>query len=220
MKRATGLLLILLMLFAVSRSSSAAVAVFFGDHLENRGEIDYNGVGDSGRFESGLASLSYAQETKWVITYQFGEFYDGYFKKELDFFDIQVGYPIANDQSGLLYLTITAINYSGFKGSGAIPDIWRHEADGGLLGFEVVGFLADKLQFEFSFRRSVVGSFRLNDDQSSLNLSLLKLKIQYLLTDYLGLVLLYQLKDFNADAIAFNLSEEFQTTHWGLIYRF
>ncbi len=218
MKCTIGLVLSLIMLLAGSQVAHATTTILLGCDVGTYGEIDYNGMNDSGKIEGNLISLTYVKKVKIVITNQFGEFYGNNGKEHLEFFDIQAGYPVVNDKSGILYLTLTGFDYSGYLNY-YTPYLTRHEADGCLAGFEMVGFPTDKTQFEFGWHRSIGGSYRLNYNNSSLGLTILKLKVQYLLTYNLGLVISCQLKDFNNKDATVNFSEKINTAAIGLIYR-
>lgn len=215
MKRTFGLVLILIMLFTFSKVTRATTTVFLGRTVEGHGEIDYYGLNDSSHIESDLVSLSYVKKVKFVITNQSGEFYGNNGKDHMESLDIEVGYPLYNDKKGLLYFTLTSINYSGYKNN----FITTHEADGGLVGFEVVGIPSDKVQFEFGWHGAIGGSYRINADNLPLELMLLKFKLQYTLTDNLGLILYCQLKDFNNNDNTYKRSETINTTVIGFIYR-
>lgn len=218
MKRTIGLVLCLALIFVISKDTQAATNVLLGKNVDGYGKIDYNGVKDSGNIDDNLVSLTYTGKVKLVITNQFGELYGNSGKEHIEMLDIQAGYPVVNDQSGILYLTLTAIKYTGFQNYSA-PFIDEHEADGGLLGFEMIGFPTDRIQFEFGWHRAVGGSYRINHSNSSLDMNLLKLKIQYLLTDNLGIVIFTQLRDFNSQSDTLNVSERINSTTLGFIYR-
>lgn len=218
MKRTIGLVLILIMFLAVPKVTRATTTILLGQAAGAHGNIDYNGIDDSGKIESNLISLSYVKKVRLVFANQFGEFYGNNGKKHLEFFEVQAGYPIVSDKSGILYFTLTGIKYSGYLNDFS-PVMTTHEADGSLIGFEMIGFPTDKVQFEFGWHRAIGGSYRVNSSNSTLDLTLLKLKVQYLLTNNLGLVVYYHLKDFNVNDPTLNLSEKINTTVIGLIYR-
>lgn len=218
MKRTIGLVLCLALIFVISEDTQAATTVFLGKNVNSYGKIDYNGVKDSGNIDDTLVSLTYTGKVKLVITNEFGEWHGNSGKEHLEILDIQAGYPVVNDRSGILYLTLTAFKYSGFENYSP-PFIDKHEADGGLLGFEMIGFPTDRIQIEFGWHRAVGGSYRIDLSNFSLDMYLLKLKIQYLLTDNLGIVIFTQLRDFNSQSDTLNVSEKINTTTLGFIYR-
>lgn len=218
MKRTIGLVLSLVMLFASSKVTRATTTFLLGFNAGTHGEIEYSGINDSGKIEGNLISLTYVNKVKIVITNQFGEFYGNNGKEHMEFFDIQAGYPVVSDKSGILYLTLTGIDYSGCLNY-FTPYLSEHEADGGLIGFEMVGFPTSKTQFEFGWHRAIGGSYRINNNNSKLDLTLLKLKVQYLLTDNLGLVIWCQIKEFDNKDYTMSFSEEINTAVIGLIYR-
>lgn len=206
------------MLLAVSKVSHAATTILLGRDFESNGKININGIGDSGYIDNTLISLTYVRKVKLVISNQFGEFNGNSGREHLELFDIQVGYPVVNDQSGIFYLTLTGIKYSGFLNYYS-PYIDKHEADGRLIGFEMVGFPTEKVQFELGLHRAINGSYRVNFINSSLDMILLKLKVQYQLTDNLGLVIFTQLRDFDSKSDTTDLSEKIRTTVIGFAYR-
>lgn len=215
MKRTVGLILSLIMLFAVSKDTNAATTILLGRNIDSYGKIEYDGAKDSGHIDDNLISLTYVGKVKLVISNQFGDFWGNTGKEHIEFLDIQAGYPVVNDKSGILYLTLTGVKYSGYLNN-YTPYLNKHEADGGLIGFEMIGFPTDKIQFELGLHRSICGSYRINDYNLELEMTLLKLKIQYLLTDNLGLVIYTQLRDFDNTSIT---SEEIDSTIIGFIYR-
>ncbi|MGE5604330.1 MAG: hypothetical protein ACM3YE_01405, partial [Bacteroidota bacterium] len=196
----------------------AATTVLLGKNIDSNGKIDFNGGEDSGNIDETLISLTYTGKVRFVITNQFGEFYGNSGKEHLEFLDIQAGYPVVNNKSGIFYLTLTGIKYSGYLNY-SVPYFSKHEADGGLVGFEVISFPTDKAQFELGLHRAVGGSYRIDFYNSTLEMTLLKLKIQYHLTDNLGLVILTQFRDFQSKSDTLNVSEEINTTMLGFIYR-
>ena len=218
MKRTIGLVLCLALFFAISEDTWAATTVLLGKSVNSYGRIDYNGGKDAGNIHDSMVGLTYAKKVKLAITNQFGDFSSNFGKEHFEFLDVQAGYPIVNDQSGILYLTLTAIKYSGFLNH-TVPYISKHEADGGLLGFEMIGFPNDRVQFEFGFHYAVGGSYRIDFYHSNLEMTLLKLKIQFRLTDNLGLVVFSQLRDFDSQSDTLNVSEKNNTTTLGVVYR-
>ncbi len=215
MKRTFGLLLFLVMFLLFSQETHATTTILLGRSVEGDGEFFYDGMYESGNIEGRLISLAYIKKIKIVITNQFGEFYNGYEKNHMESLDIQVGYPLYSDNKGLLYLTMTGMKYSGYDNY----YLETHEADGGLIGFEIIGTPSDKVQFEFGWHKAFDGSYRINDDNLSLELLLLKFKIQYLLTDNLGLVIYWETKDFNNNDAFTKRLETIDNTVIGFIYR-
>lgn len=218
MKRTVGLVLSFIMLFAFSKAAHATTTILLGRNTNSHGEIKFNGASDSGSMDDYLISLSYVKKIKLVITDQFGDFYGNSGKEHVNFLDIQVGYPLVSEKEGILYFTLTGFKYTGYLNYSA-PYITKHEADGGLAGLEIVGFSDDKIQIEFGWQRAIGGSYRISHYNSSLDLTLIQLKLKYLLTDNLGLVFYSQLKDFDSKSASLNLSEKINTTVVGIIYR-
>jgi len=206
------------MLFTSSKATHATTTFSLGFSAGSHGDIEYNSTNDSGNIEGGLVSLTYVNKVKIVITNQSGEIYGSSGKQHMEFFDIQAGYPIVNDKTGILYLTLTGIDYSGYLNY-CSPYLTEHEAGGGLIGFEMVGFPTGKMQFEFGWHRAIGGSYRINNNNSTLDLTIFKLKVQYLLTDNLGLFVWCQFKDFDNKDDTISFSEEIGTTVIGFSYR-
>lgn len=203
------------MLLVVSKDTYAIATVMLGRNINGKEEFVYEGIDNTGNIESNLISFTYVKKIKFTITNQFGEFYDDDQKNHMESLDILVGYPLYSDSKGLLYLTLTGFKYSGYE------DYYldTHEADGGLVGFEVVGIPSDKTQFEFGWHGAIGGSYRINSDNLALKMLLIKFKLQYLLTDDLGLVIYWELKDFNNNDIDYQGFERIKNTYFGFAYR-
>lgn len=215
MKRTFGIITLLIMLLAVSKDTYATATVMLGRNVYSKEEFVYDGINNSGNIENNLISFTYVKKIKFSITNQFGEFYDDDQKNHMESLDILVGYPLYNDSKGLLYFTLTGIKYSGYENY----YLDTHEADGGLVGFEVVGIPNDKTQFELGWHGAIGGSYRINYDNLALKMMLIKFKLQYLLTDNLGLVIFCELKDFNNNDINYRRFETIKDTYFGFVYR-
>lgn len=215
MKRTFGIITLLIILLVISKDTYATATVMLGRSINGKEEFAYDGINNSGNIENNLISFTYVKKIKFTITNQFGEFYDDNQKNHMESLDILVGYPLYSDNKGLLYFTLTGIKYSGYEDH----YLDTHEADGGLVGFEVVGIPSDKTQFEFGWHGAIGGSYRINSDNLELKMMLIKFKLQYLLTDDLGLVIYCELKDFNNDDINYRRFETIKNTYFGFAYR-
>lgn len=214
MKHFWGIVLLLVMVFAISKETKATTVVMLGRIVDSSEEFHYDGTDDLGDIDGGLIGFTYVKKIRFTITNQVGEF-NGTDKDHMESLNIQVGYPLYSDNKGLLYLTLTGIKYSGYEGS----LLTNHEADGGLFGFEIIGTPSDKVQFELGWHKDLGGSYRINNDSLPLDLMMVTFKIHYLLTDNLGLVIYCESKDFNNRDITLKRSEAIYNTVFGFVYR-
>lgn len=215
MKRIFEIVLLFIILLAVSKETHGTAMVMLGQNIHGKEEFAYDDIYDSGNIENNIISFTYVRKIRFTITNQFGEFYGEDEKNHMKSLDIMVGYPLFCDNKGLLYFTLTGFKYSGYQDS----ILNTHEADGGLIGFEVVGVPNDKTQFELGWHGAIGGSYRVNSDNLALKMMLIRFKIQYLLTDDLGLVIYCESKDFNNRDLTFNRFETINNTYLGFIYR-
>lgn len=216
MKRIFGIITLLILLLIVSKDTYATATVMLGRSINGKEEFAFDGINNSGDIENNLISFTYVKKIKFTITNQFGEFYGDDQKSHMESLDILVGYPLYSNSKGLLYFTLTGIKYSGYEDYYLVT----HEADGGLAGFEIVGIPSDKTQFEFGWHAAVGGSYRINSHNLALKMMLIKFKLQYLLTDNLGLVIYWELIDFdNNDINYYSRFERIKNTYFGFIYR-
>lgn len=215
MKRTFGIVMFLIMFLAVFDDAHATATVMLGRTVESKEEFSYDGINDSGYIDGNLISFTYVRKIKFTITNHFGECHGDNGKKHMESLDVLVGYPLYSDKKGLLYFTLTGIKYSGYENY----LLTTLEADGGLVGFEVVGVPNDKTQFEFGWHGAIGGSYRINSDNLSLKMMLLKFKIQYLLTDDFGIVIYCESKDFNNKDVNFRRFETINSTVLGFVYR-
>lgn len=215
MKRPFEIVFLLMILLTVSKETLGAATVMLGQTIDSKEEFAYDGIYDSGSIENNIISFTYVSKVKFTVTSQFGEFYGEDEKNHQKSLDVLVGYPLFSDNKGLLYFTLTGFQYSGYQDS----FLETHEADGGLIGFEVVGIPNDKTQFELGCHGASGGSYRINSENLTLKMRLLKFKIQYLLTDDFGLVIYYESRDFINKDRPLKRFETISNTFLGFVYR-
>lgn len=215
MKRTFGIITLLVLLLIISKDTYATATVMLGRNIYGKEEFAYDGINNSGNIENNIISFTYVKKIKFTITNQFGEFYNDDQKNHMESLDILVGYPLYNYSKGLLYFTLTGFKYSGYENY----YLDTHEVDGGLVGFEVVGIPSDKTQFEFGLHGAIGGSYRINSDNLALRMMFIKFKLQYLLTDDLGLVIYCELKDFHNDDVDYQRFETIKNIYFGFAYR-
>jgi hypothetical protein len=215
MKKTIILVLVLISLFTVAKASYAVTTIFMGETVEGRGE-NYDAGSVTGDMDTTVIHFTDITDIKKVkidIDYEFGN-YKYLVPQSMGSWDIQIGFPVKVNEKGLVYFTVGAINYAEYSNPAS-----EHEANGALLGLNVICTPTEKFQFELNLQHSVGGSSKLNSVDSSLDMILLRTNIQYVFTDTLGLAIHYTYMDYNANNPSTD-AVDLSSTSIGLIYKF
>jgi hypothetical protein len=230
MKKLMVLMLLLIALLTISQATLASTTLFLGKTFAGNGTSNDYG---SPTYQSNSANISDSvidftditeiKKIKIDVDYEFGDFnYNSSAPTTLGLWDSQVGFPAIVNDKGLVYVTVGTLNYTEY--SQANP---KHEVNGYMLGLDLICTPTDKFQFEIDLQHSCLGSTSklsygnpgTNTLDSTPDLTALKVKLQYTLTDNFGLAVHYRLLDYKVKNPA-DTAVNMDTTSLGLIYRF
>ena len=212
-------------LFLVTHSAYAVTTLYVGRTFAGYGTTnDYNtpSISLSGKITNSVLDFTNISEIKKIkidVDYESGDFEYTKNMPSLELWDVQVGFPVITNDKGLVYVTLGAVDYNEYHDTNP-----KHSAIGNMLGINIVATPTDRFQFEADCQRSLLGgSSKLYSDAGELDnypdITAVKLKVQYVLTDNFGLAihyryLQYQIKNSQVTAVDLN------TTSFGFIYRF
>jgi hypothetical protein len=231
MKKILVCVILVIALFAVTIPSYAITTLYLGDCVGGNGSSnDYhdmntfqNNPGDINSRVIEFTNISENKKIKIDVDYETGDFKYILGPPSFGMLDLKVGFPCIIKDKGLVYFTVGLLNYNEFS-----QNYPKHELNGNMLGFDIIATPSDRFQLEVNLQRSILGgSAKLYYDplnpnttkDSSSELTVFKLKLQYIFTDNLGLAIQYRVMecnvtDFMADAVDVN------STALGFVYRF
>ncbi|MGE5581000.1 MAG: hypothetical protein ACM3X9_00515 [Bacillota bacterium] len=232
MKKTLASLLLLISFLLVSQKPTFAVTtVYFGKMVNGVGVgYDYSSAanpkltGDLDTFVVNFTNISELKKVKVDIDYEFGKYTYLQGPPSMELWDLQVGFPVVNREKGLVYLTLGAHNYAENT-----PFNPKHETNGALVGVNIACIPSDRFQIEADIQHSlgnlataklyysdVTGTL---SKTSTLDLTILTMKAQIILTDNLGLAVRYRWFDENISDPRVDAVDLYSTT-MGFIYRF
>jgi hypothetical protein len=172
------ILLILTLLLVVTKTAFAATTFYFGRSFG--GQLTTGNA--SGQIIIDTIGFSYVEGLKLCVESESGP------DNELG--EIKFGFPIAENREGLIYITAGLLHYRPINS----------EANGGMLGFDFVSIITDRVYFEWDLQYSLLqASYRdiYTDKGYPLGWTSVKLKIQWILSDHLALAFNYHYMNLN-----------------------
>jgi hypothetical protein len=225
------LLLTVILLLTWQQPTYALDTVFFGKSINGNGTgLDYMSTNPDNKYSGSLdtylvdfVNISEIKKIKIEGTYETGNY--NYLPQNPTIVNtnLQVGIPIVIRDKGLVYITAGYQTYDEY--ANANP---QHESYGPVLGLDVICTPAEPFQVEFNLQHSIGGYCNLYYDNSSggksvdhsdLDLTILVIKAQYILSQNLGVALYYHLADYNSPKLGLDVVDLSSTT-LGLVYRF
>jgi hypothetical protein len=202
MKKTVILILLVLTLFLTfTENTLATTIIYFGRDFGGQ-VTTYN---NSRELINNTLGFSYVEGLKLCAEMVFGP--------GNDLGEIKVGFPILDNNEGLIYVTAGFLNFK-------IPN---SEADGGMLGFDFVSIITDRVYFEWDLQYSLLqASYKETTTippvtNNPLGWTSVKFKVQWLLSDHLALAFDYHYMNLNI-----NYSEDFRNVSLpslSLLYR-
>lgn len=227
MKKIVVLGLLVIMAFIISKTAYATTT-FSMDRTNGDICTTYNSSVFSTKTNSDVFAFNFAYIKKFKIDidYQTGKYSNKTNSLDFNCFNMQIGLPIVNKPKQILYITLGGMSYFEDTNLMVLPE---HEADGGMLGIDLVVILSNKFQIELNIQHSLRGKAVLRyydiDFGTEIplyyetDLSIYKVKLRYLLTDNFGLTLNYRSMENNSiNNSDFDNFLKFCTL--GFVYRF
>jgi hypothetical protein len=218
MKKAAILLLLFVALFTVPQTAQATTTFYWGGFIGGRETFDdsISAQHFTGSLSAGIIGFTYIKRLKICIEHESGESVDN--NNETRFTgltDYKIGYPVVNGKKELLYITAGFLEYSRSNFS---------RATGGMLGVNIISVLNETVLLEMDFQYSALHSeYRIystlpfEPPPLSMEMTSVKLKIQFILTDHLALIMSYHGIYSNVDNQ--NVIENIYLPSIGLSYR-
>ncbi len=227
MKKAIVLMSVLVMILAVTSTTFAVTTLYIGGSCDGDGTTrDYTTTGQkySGDIKDTVFEFTNISEIKKIkvdVDYEVGDFKYVNGSPTIGIWDVQVGYPVIIHDKGLVYVTLGEVFYNEY--SDAYP---KHDIDSNMIGLDIVATPIDRFQFEIGLQRSIwKGSSKLYSgvnntiEYSCPELTVGRLKFQYIFTDNFGFSVQYRVLDFKVKQLEVE-GTKINTTVAGLIYRF
>jgi hypothetical protein len=227
MKRTIVLLVVFVMILMVTSPSFAVTTLYVGGSLDGSGTTrdTENNQPYSGDIVKDtvidFTNISEMKKIKVDVDYEWGDFKYISGPPTFGLGDVQVGYPVINHDKGLVYVTLGEVYYNEYSNS--FP---KHKAASNMVGLDIVATPIERFQFEIALQHSIWdGSSKLyvsnteTTDYSCPELTVGKLKLQYIISDNFGFSVQYRVFDYKVKQLeegATNLT----TTVAGFIYRF
>lgn len=226
MKKAMILVLLFMMILMATSTTFAVTTLYIGGSVDGNGTTkDYQTnqkySGDIKGMVVDFTNISEIKKIKVDIDYEFGDFRFNSGTPTFGIWNTQVGFPVVNHDKGLVYLTLGEVFYNEY--SDTYP---KHEVASNMIGLDIVATPLERLQFEVGLQHSIFdGTSELYSSStnttkySSPELTVGKLKVQYIFTDNLGFSIQYRIMDFKVKQLEVE-GTRINTTVAGFIYRF
>lgn len=214
MKKFLLFIVFLILFLALPKTANATTTLYLGGNI-GAGETIADGTVPalySGGLSNFVFNITHIKKIEIVLEYQKGAT-NYYWPLSTEYSNIRIGYPIVNEKAGLIFITA---GYQNFKREQLT------EARGFMIGMDLIVAAAENfyagvdLQFSpfaASYRRTYPYYLDLPMEQLTL-----KIKLQYAVTDRIGLMANLQWLYFDANHGL--IVENIITPSVGLIFRF
>ena len=214
MKKFLPLVVFLFIFLAVTKTARATTTLFLGGNIGG-GESVTDGTIPAlytGEHTDSVVNITYIKRIELVLEYQKGTS-RYYFPVSQELSIFKIGYPIVDEKTGLVFLTI---GYQNFKRDHLT------EARGFMVGLDLYAVASDNFFAGVDVQYSLTGAEYKRFYPYFLDLSMdqlsVKLKLQYTITEHIGLMANFQWFQFNTGNGL--ITENIISPSVGVVYRF